>query len=95
MLVIRRRAGEAVVLTGGIEVVVLEAGPHGVKLGFNAPAEVVVLRKEIRLAQEANLAAAEAARDAGALSRLAKCRFAVGGAGAAEKKVESPASSGR
>lgn len=85
MLVIRRKAGESVVLTGGIEVVVLEAGAHGVKLGFNAPAEVVVLRKEIRLAQEANLAAAEAARDVGAMARLAGCRFAMGRSGATEK----------
>ena len=90
MLVIRRRAGEAVVMTGGIEVVVLEAGQHGVKLGFNAPAEVVVLRKEIRLAEQANLAAAEAGRDASALSRLARCRFQVDGSGGMiEKKVES------
>lgn len=85
MLVIRRKAGEAVVLTGGIEVVVLEAGQHGVKLGFNAPAEVVVLRKEIRLAQEANLAAAESARDERALAKLAVWRFATGGSGATEK----------
>ncbi|MBA3975860.1 MAG: carbon storage regulator [Candidatus Solibacter sp.] len=90
MLVIRRRAGESVVLSGGIEVVVLESGQHGVKLGFNAPAEVVVLRKEIQLAQESNLAAAEAARDVGALRRLARRRFGVGGEGAAEKKDERP-----
>jgi carbon storage regulator CsrA len=78
-----------VVLTGGIEVVVLEAGQHGVKLGFNAPAEIVVLRKEIRLAEEANLAAAEAGRDEAALRRLARCRFGVEGRGMAiEKKAQ-------
>lgn len=95
MLVIRRKAGEAVVLTGGIEVVVLEAGPHGVKLGFSAPQEVVVLRKEIRLAQEANMAAAEAARDAATLSRLASCRFALDGSGEGDKKLESSPPAGR
>lgn len=90
MLIIRRRTGEAVVMTGGIEVVVLEAGQHGVKLGFTAPAEVVVLRKEIRLAEEANLAAAKAGRDASALGRLARFRFAAGGSGVViGKKVES------
>lgn len=58
MLVIRRRTGEAVVLDGGIEIRVLEAGPNRVKLGIIAPAEVGVMRKEVQLAREQNRAAA-------------------------------------
>lgn len=61
MLVIRRRTGEAVVLDGGIEIQVLEAGANRVKLGIIAPAEVSVMRKEVQLAREQNRAAANPA----------------------------------
>ena len=63
MLIIRRRPGESVVLTGGIEVVMLDSSVHGVKLGFKAPMEVTVLRKEIWLAQKSNREAADSARE--------------------------------
>jgi carbon storage regulator len=59
MLVIRRRPGQSVVLSGGIEIAVLELTAHGVKLGITAPAQVTVLRNEIHLAQMANREAAE------------------------------------
>lgn len=58
MLVIRRREGEAVALSGGIEVVVLEVAGNRVKLGFLAPPEIQVARKELHLAAQQNLAAA-------------------------------------
>jgi len=58
MLVIRRRAGEAVTLSGGIEVVVLEVSGNRVKLGVLAPPEIQVARKELQLAAQQNLAAA-------------------------------------
>ncbi len=74
MLVIRRRPGESVVLSGGIEIVVLDATAHGVKLGITAPAEVTVLRKEIYLAQQANRRAAETAYDERVLQLLATLR---------------------
>ncbi|HNY39763.1 MAG TPA: carbon storage regulator [Bryobacteraceae bacterium] len=61
MLVIRRRPGESIVFSGGIEVTVLELTAYGAKLGISAPAEVTVLRNEIHLAQEANRQAAETA----------------------------------
>jgi carbon storage regulator len=59
MLVIRRRAGQAVLIGGDIEIEVLEAGPGKVKLGITAPKEVLVLRKEINLTREQNLLAAQ------------------------------------
>jgi carbon storage regulator len=74
VLVIRRRPGEAVVLTGGIEIVLLESNAHGIKLGITAPAEVTVLRKEIHLAQQANRRAAETAYNGRVLQLLAALR---------------------
>ncbi len=74
MLVIRRRPGEAVVLSGGIEIVLLDSNAHGIKLGIIAPAEVTVLRKEIYLAQQANRLAAETAYDERVLQLLATLR---------------------
>lgn len=61
MLVIRRRIGESLILSGGVEIAVLELSAHGVKLGISAPAHVTVLRNEICLAQQANRQAAETA----------------------------------
>lgn len=58
MLVIRRRAGESVLIGGDVEVEVIDIGLTRVKLGITAPKEIVVLRKEVRLTREENLAAA-------------------------------------
>jgi carbon storage regulator len=62
MLVIRRRAGESVVIGEGIEVQVTEIGPSRVKLCISAPKDVPVLRKEVMLTREENLAAARELR---------------------------------
>ena len=59
MLVIRRRAGESILIGDGIEVQVTEIGLHRVKLGIRAPKDVLVLRKEVKLTREENLAAAQ------------------------------------
>lgn len=66
MLVIRRRAGESVLVGEEIEMEVLEIGQGQVKLGIRAPREVVVLRKEVRIAAEENQAASRGA-DAGSI----------------------------
>jgi carbon storage regulator len=58
MLVIRRRPGESVLIGGDVEVEVIDIGLTRVKLGITAPKEIVVLRKEVRLTREENLAAA-------------------------------------
>ncbi len=62
MLVIRRAEGESILLSGGVEIRVLEAGPRKVVLGIDAPDEVIVLRKEVAEAGEANRSAAAAGR---------------------------------
>ena len=59
MLVIRRRAGEAVLIGDGVEITVIEVSASRVKLGIQAPSTVPILRKEIQLAAQQNVAAAE------------------------------------
>ncbi len=59
MLVIRRKAGQSVLIGDGVEIEILEAGPGKVKLGITAPREILVLRKEIRFTREENLMAAQ------------------------------------
>ena len=58
MLVIRRRAGQSVLIGDSIEIEVIEASPARVKLGITAPKEILVLRKEISITREQNLSAA-------------------------------------
>lgn len=47
MLILRRRIGERIVIDGRIEVTVLHIRGGKVRLGFNAPPSVRVLREEI------------------------------------------------
>ena len=58
MLVIRRRAGESILIGADIEIQVIDITSSRVKIGIRAPRQVPVLRKEIQLAGEENLAAA-------------------------------------
>lgn len=58
MLVIRRRAGESILIAGDIEIEVLETTPTRVKLGIRAPREVDVVRKEVGIIAGENLTAA-------------------------------------
>ena len=76
MLVVRRRAGESVLIGDDIEVVVLEAGQNRVKLGIMAPREILVFRKELELTREQNREAA--ITDALLLSRLAGALSSLG-----------------
>ncbi len=58
MLVLRRKAGESVLIGDDIEIAVLELSGQGVKIGIRAPRETVVLRKELKVTQEQNAHAA-------------------------------------
>lgn len=51
---IRRRAGESILLGDTVEIQVLEIVGNRVKIGISAPREVLVLRKELRLTEEFN-----------------------------------------
>lgn len=65
MLVVRRRAGEAIVIGDGIEIAVMEISPTRVKLGVSAPRTVAVARKEMMGIAEDNHKAADFARSRG------------------------------
>lgn len=59
MLVLTRKSEEAIrLLDGSIRVVVLEVQGDHVRLGFEAPKQVDILREEIFLAREENERAA-------------------------------------
>lgn len=57
MLVLTRKAGEKVVLDGNIVVTVVEVQGNRVKLAFEAPDDVLILRGELaNLSQDPDLA---------------------------------------
>jgi carbon storage regulator len=58
MLVIRRHAGDAILIGDDVEVQVIECGPNRVKLGILAPQHVPVMRAEVKQTRDRNLAAA-------------------------------------
>jgi carbon storage regulator CsrA len=60
VLVMRRRAGESL-LIGEVEIRILEVGPTRVRLGIIAPEALAIIRKEVALTREANLAASRTA----------------------------------
>jgi len=60
MLVIRRRAGESILIGSDVEIQIIEITPTRVKLGIVAAAEIPVMRKESKLTREQNLAASQA-----------------------------------
>ena len=64
MLVIQRRAGEAVLIGEDVEITVIDITASRVKLGIQAPAQITILRKEIQMAAAENLAAAGGAGSA-------------------------------
>ena len=47
MLVLSRKVGESILITESIRVTVLQAANGRIRLGIDAPAEVMVLREEL------------------------------------------------
>ena len=47
MLILSRKPGDAILIDGGIRVVVLAADSGGVRLGIEAPASIGIVREEI------------------------------------------------
>jgi carbon storage regulator len=47
MLILSRRVGDAILIDGGIRVVVVACDRGGVRLGIEAPSEVSIVRQEI------------------------------------------------
>ncbi len=55
MLILSRKLGESVVLSAGVRITVIDIRGSRLRLGIDAPAEVVILRQEVaeRLPAEA------------------------------------------
>ncbi|MDB4917750.1 MAG: carbon storage regulator [Gemmatimonadetes bacterium] len=47
MLILSRSPGDAIIIDGGIRIVVVACDRKGVRLGIEAPASVTILRSEI------------------------------------------------
>jgi carbon storage regulator len=71
MLVLRRRAGESLLIGDDIEIELLELTSQGAKIGIRAPRETVVLRKELKIIREQNTHAARGL-EAGDLGKTLK-----------------------
>ena len=50
MLVLTRKIGERILIDGNIELIVLRVSGAGIRLGFNAPANVAIVRDDARRA---------------------------------------------
>jgi len=61
VLVIRRRAGDRILVGDNIEIEVLDARQNYVKLGISAPQSVAIVRQEAQITRESNLRAARTA----------------------------------
>ena len=62
MLILSRKAGDAILIDGGIRIVVLASDSGGVRLGIEAPSSVGIVREEIvdKIADENRRAGATA-----------------------------------
>jgi carbon storage regulator len=47
MLVLSRKVGESILITGSIRVTVVQSANQRIRLGIEAPPEVIVLREEL------------------------------------------------
>ncbi len=69
MLILTRKVGEGVVLDEKITVRVIEISKGVVKLGFDAPKEMMILREELQQAiKEANIEASKNSQNEALLS---------------------------
>lgn len=60
MLVMRRRQGESILIGEEIEIQILDIGRTRVKIGINAPRQVIISSKEAVLVRDENLIAGRA-----------------------------------
>jgi carbon storage regulator len=60
MLVLTRKAGEKILIDGGIEVCIIDVRRDGVRIGINAPSSTRIQREEVVRALEAENVAATA-----------------------------------
>ena len=70
MLILSRKAGESLILDGGIEIKITEIYGDKVRIGISAPADVKVYRKELYATIQENQSAAMAAVSSDAVRGL-------------------------
>jgi carbon storage regulator len=58
VLVLRRKAGECLLIGEDIEIEVLDVNSQSAKIGIRAPRATTILRKELKITTEQNRAAA-------------------------------------
>ncbi len=63
MLILRRRAGETLVIGENVRITVMDVYEGGVRLAIDAPKSIPVLRSELLQAVDANRDAAKAPQD--------------------------------
>jgi carbon storage regulator len=56
VLVLSRKKNESILIDGCIAVRVLEIGKNGVRLGIDAPGDVKIVRSELLISDDAELA---------------------------------------
>lgn len=83
MLVLNRRPGEAIVIDGGIRVVVLSCDRRGTRIGIEAPQATGILREELvqQVASENQRAAAAGDQALAWAAQLPLRHSAAGGDG--------------
>jgi carbon storage regulator len=59
VLVLRRKAGQSLLIGDDVEIELLEISAQGAKIGIRAPRSTMVLRKELKVAADQNRRAAE------------------------------------
>ena len=88
MLVIRRRAGESVLIGDGVEVEVLEISGNQVKIGISAPRDVLILRREVQVTAEQNELAAKSMPFASLAGLLGKIKQSPQGSSSSGDKAK-------
>ena len=76
MLILSRKAGDAIVIDGGIRIVVVQCDRGTVRIGIEAPADVTILRAELVEQVAAQNRRASVVADVGAALTIAGSRLA-------------------
>lgn len=72
MLMMRRRAGETILIGDDVEIHIAQIGRSRVKIGIEAPRHLRVVAKEVEMVAAHNRAAASSAPDPALSARLAQ-----------------------
>lgn len=72
MLVISRKPGETIVISGNIRITILNSSGDKVNIGIEAPKEIKVMRQELVETIEANQASVEKVEDYKGIAALLK-----------------------